>query len=100
MGAMKHLGTIALNTLQWSLFGLWSFFWMSAAILRGTLPPRDPNIPLSWARRFWGPGVIFLTRTNLIRHPGFAAAPWLRRVTCTPLGRDVFIDGDIGPEED
>lgn len=32
--------------------------------------------------------------------PGFAAAPWLRRVTCTPLGRDVFIDGDIGPEED
>ena len=81
MGAMKHLGTIALNTLQWSLFGLWSFFWMSAAILRGTLPPRDPNIPLSWARRFWGPGVIFLTRTNLIRHPGFAAAPgdWGRK---------------------
>lgn len=72
---MKRLFTIALNALQWGLFGLWSFFWMSAAILRGSLPPRDPNIPLSWARRFWGPGVIFLTRCNLIRHPGFAAAP-------------------------
>lgn len=75
IGAIKHLGAIGFNVLQWSSFGLWSFFWMSAAILRGRLPPGDPNIPLSWARRFFSPGVIFLTRCNLVQHPGFVPVP-------------------------
>lgn len=75
IGAIKHLGAIVFNVLQWSGFGLWSFFWMGSAVLRGWLPPRDPNIPLSWARRFWGPGVVWLTRCNLVQHPGFIPPP-------------------------
>ena len=75
IGAIKHLGAIVFNVLQWSGFGLWSFFWMSAATIRGRLPPGDPNIPLSWARRFWGPGVVWLTRCNLVQHPGFVPTP-------------------------
>jgi 1-acyl-sn-glycerol-3-phosphate acyltransferase len=72
---MKRLGEILLHIPQWSFFALWSFFWMSAATVRGLLPPWNPDIPLSWARRFWGPGVVWVTRCTLVRHPGFTPLP-------------------------
>ena len=75
MGPMKRLGSIGLNILQWAFFAGWSLFWMSAAILCGIVPPRDPNVPLSWARRFWGPGLIWMTRCTLVQHPGFVPKP-------------------------
>lgn len=72
---MKWLALTVLNFLQWSFFLLWSFFWMSAAIVRGVLVPSDVNTPLSWARKFWGAGLVWVTRSTLVRHPGFTPEP-------------------------
>lgn len=70
---MKRTLSLLLNFGQWSFFAGWSLFWMSAAILSGVL--RDPNIPLSWARRFWGRGLVWIARCQLERHPGFIPEP-------------------------
>lgn len=61
------------NIGRWAFFALWSLFWMSAAILSGLL--RDPNIPLSWARRFWGRGLVWVAGCQLERYPGFIPEP-------------------------
>lgn len=48
---------------------------MTAAILHGIIFRRDENTPLSWARRFWGAGLVHVARCNLVRHPGFNPEP-------------------------
>ncbi len=68
-------GSLILNALQWTGFALWSFFWMSAAILHGLLYRDDPHTPLSWARLYWGAGLVRLARATLIKHPGFEPEP-------------------------
>lgn len=75
VASMKRLGFVLLNILQWSYFGAWSFFWMSAATFAGLVFPRDPDVALSWARRYWGPGLIWGTRCTLVQHPGFVPRP-------------------------
>lgn len=72
---MRTIGQLTLNALQWTAFALWSFFWMSAAILYGLFVRNDPHTPLSWARRFWGAGLVHLARATLIQHPGFEPEP-------------------------
>ncbi|MCS6915389.1 MAG: lysophospholipid acyltransferase family protein [Myxococcales bacterium] len=63
------------NLVRWTAFVLWSLFWMSAAILWRLLFTRDPNVTLSWARRFWAPGVIRCTGCDLRIEPGFVPQP-------------------------
>lgn len=75
MAIFKSIGVVIFSTLQWLAFMGWSFFWMTAAILYGCLTPGNPNGPLSWARRFWGPGCARIARATLIRHPGFEPTP-------------------------
>lgn len=72
---MRTIGLLILNALQWTAFALWSFFWMSAAILYGLFVRNDPHTPLSWARRFWGAGLVHLARATLVKHPGFEPEP-------------------------
>lgn len=72
---METLGSLILNALQWTGFALWSFFWMSAAIVHGVLFRDDPHTPLSWARLYWGAGLVRLARATLIKHPGFEPEP-------------------------
>lgn len=72
---MKRLTMPLLNLAQWSFFALWSLFWMSAAIVYGTVFFRDAHTPLSWARRFWGAGLLWITRATLIKHEGFVPQP-------------------------
>lgn len=69
------IGVSVVSILQWLAFAAWSFFWMTAAILYGWLTPGRPNGPLSWARRFWGPGCAAIARANLVCHPGFEPTP-------------------------
>lgn len=71
MSVLKSLAIIIFSTLQWLVFAAWSFFWMTAAIIYGWLTPGNSNGPLSWARRFWGPGCARIARATLVRHPGF-----------------------------
>lgn len=68
---MTTIGLRILNALQWTAFALWSFFWMSAAIVYGLIVRHDPHTPLSWARRYWGAGLVHLARATLVKHPGF-----------------------------
>ncbi len=72
---MGTLASLILNALQWTGFALWSFFWMGSAILRGLLFRNDPHTPLSWARRYWGAGLVRLAQATLIKHPGFEPEP-------------------------
>lgn len=59
------------DLLKWVWFAPWSLFWMSGAILYGVVFPSDPQTPLSWARRFWSTGALFISGCTLVRHPGF-----------------------------
>ena len=68
---MTTIGLRILNALQWTAFALWSFFWMSAAIVYGLIVRHDPHTPLSWARRYWGAGLVHLARATLVKHAGF-----------------------------
>jgi 1-acyl-sn-glycerol-3-phosphate acyltransferase len=72
---MKRIGLLIVNFVQWTAFALWCLFWMSAAILYGVIFRRDQNTPLSWARRFWGAGLVRVARCNLVQHPGFIPEP-------------------------
>lgn len=72
---MKRLGLLLVNVLQWTSFALWSLFWMTAATLHGLIFRRDQDTPLSWARRFWGAGLVRVGRCRLVKHPGFIPEP-------------------------
>jgi 1-acyl-sn-glycerol-3-phosphate acyltransferase len=72
---MKRLVLLLMNIVQWTSFAGWSFFWMSAAILYGLVFRRDQDTPLSWARRFWGAGLVRVARCRLVQHPGFIPEP-------------------------
>jgi 1-acyl-sn-glycerol-3-phosphate acyltransferase len=70
---MKRVVSVVRNTGQWIGFGAWSFFWMSAAILSRVV--FDANVALSWARRFWAPGLVWITGCDLKVAPGFVPRP-------------------------
>jgi 1-acyl-sn-glycerol-3-phosphate acyltransferase len=59
---------MALNRLTSPLryvgMGLWSIFWIPAALVLGTLR-RDPSLPLRFARRYWAPGMLRLSGAEL-----------------------------------
>jgi 1-acyl-sn-glycerol-3-phosphate acyltransferase len=44
--------------------GLWSIFWIPAALILGTLR-RDPSLPLRFARRYWAPGMLRMSGADL-----------------------------------
>jgi 1-acyl-sn-glycerol-3-phosphate acyltransferase len=68
---MRRLLCLLANLGQWVVFALWSLFWMSAAIGYGAIFRNDPNTPLSWARRFWGRGLVSIATCDLVKYPGF-----------------------------
>src|SRR5437763_1946110 len=70
---MKRSVGILINVGRWMAFAAWSLFWMSAAILSRLV--YDVHVPLSWARRFWGRGCVWLTGTDLRVVPGFVPEP-------------------------
>jgi 1-acyl-sn-glycerol-3-phosphate acyltransferase len=72
---MSRLALVLGNLCKWTFFALWSLFWMSAAIIYGVIFRHDSSTPLSWARRFWGRGLIWGARCNLVQHPGFNPDP-------------------------
>lgn len=71
---MKLVGLYLSNIFQWLGFCFWSLFWMSSAIIYGTLF-RNPNRILGWARNYWASGLVWLARCTLVRHPGFVPEP-------------------------
>ena len=52
------------SLIRYAGMGVWSIFWISTALLLGTLR-RDPSLPLRFARRFWAPGMLRLAGANL-----------------------------------
>lgn len=72
---MKRLSLLLVNFVQWTSFALWSFFWMSAAILYSLIFRRDQDTVLTWARRYWGRGLVWVGRCQLKVHPGFIPEP-------------------------
>jgi 1-acyl-sn-glycerol-3-phosphate acyltransferase len=59
---------MALNRLtspfRYAGMGLWSIFWIPAALILGTLR-RDPSLPLRFARDYWAPGMLWLSGAQL-----------------------------------
>jgi 1-acyl-sn-glycerol-3-phosphate acyltransferase len=72
---MRRTLSLLINFWQWTFFAVWSLFWMSSAIVYGLIFRRDPHTPLSWARRFWGAGLVWAARCNLVTRPGFIPEP-------------------------
>jgi 1-acyl-sn-glycerol-3-phosphate acyltransferase len=56
------------SALCYLAMGVWSIFWISAALLLGALR-RDPVLPLRFARKFWAPGMIRLAGARLQVQP-------------------------------
>ncbi|HTS81994.1 MAG TPA: lysophospholipid acyltransferase family protein [Myxococcaceae bacterium] len=52
------------SLIRYAGMGVWSVFWISTALLLGTLR-RDPALPLRFARRFWAPGMLRLAGADL-----------------------------------
>jgi len=52
------------SLLRYAGMGLWSIFWIPAALVLGTLR-RDPSLPLRFARRYWAPGMLRLAGAEL-----------------------------------
>ncbi len=52
------------SLIRYAGMGLWSIFWIPAALLMGTIR-RDPSLPLRFARRYWGPGMLRLAGADL-----------------------------------
>lgn len=52
------------SPFRYAAMGVWSIFWISAALLLGTLR-RDPSLPLRFARRFWAPGMLRFSGVDL-----------------------------------
>ena len=52
------------SLVRYAGMGVWSIFWISTALLLGTVR-RDPSLPLRFARRFWAPGMLWLSGARL-----------------------------------
>ena len=52
------------SLLRYAGMGLWSLFWIPAALILGTVR-RDPSLPLRFARRHWAPGMLWLSGADL-----------------------------------
>ena len=72
---MRRAAQWLLNAVQWTSFGCWSLLWMTAAILHGLIFRNDPHTPLSWARRYWGSGLVRIAQATIVQHPGFVPEP-------------------------
>jgi 1-acyl-sn-glycerol-3-phosphate acyltransferase len=64
------------SLIRYAGMGLWSIFWISTALLLGTLS-RDSSLPLRFARRYWAPGMLWLSGAEL-RVTGLPEAGWER----------------------
>lgn len=52
------------SLVRYAGMAVWSIFWISTALLLGTLL-RDPSLPLRFARRFWAPGMLWFSGAEL-----------------------------------
>lgn len=52
------------SLLRYAGMGLWSIFWIPAALVLGTVR-RDASLPLRFARKYWGPGMLWLAGAAL-----------------------------------
>jgi 1-acyl-sn-glycerol-3-phosphate acyltransferase len=52
------------SLLRYAGMGVWSIFWIPAALILGTVR-RDPSLPLRFARRHWAPGMLWLSGADL-----------------------------------
>jgi len=52
------------SLVRYAAMAVWSIFWISTALLLGTLF-RDPSLPLRFARRFWAPGMLWFSGAEL-----------------------------------
>ena len=52
------------SLLRYAGMGVWSIFWIPAALILGTLR-RDPSLPLRFARQYWAPGMLRLAGADL-----------------------------------
>jgi 1-acyl-sn-glycerol-3-phosphate acyltransferase len=57
---IERIGYLFINLGQALFLIVWSVFWITAAIV-GTLVTLDRNVALVMARRFWGPGLIWIS---------------------------------------
>jgi len=53
-----------LSLLRYAGMAVWSIFWISTALLLGTVL-RDSSLPLRFARRFWAPGMLWFSGAEL-----------------------------------
>jgi 1-acyl-sn-glycerol-3-phosphate acyltransferase len=53
-----------MSPMRYAAMGVWSIFWISTALLLGTVR-RDPSLPLRFARRFWAPGMLRIAGAEL-----------------------------------
>ena len=52
------------SLLRYAGMGLWSIFWIPAALILGTVR-RDSSLPLRFARQYWAPGMLWLSGADL-----------------------------------
>ena len=52
------------SLLRYAGMALWSIFWIPAALILGTVR-RDSSLPLRFARKYWGPGMLRLAGADL-----------------------------------
>lgn len=52
------------SLLRYAGMGVWSIFWIPAALILGTLR-RDHSLPLRFARQYWAPGMLRLAGADL-----------------------------------
>lgn len=64
------------SPIRYAGMGLWSIFWISTALLLGTLF-RDSALPLRFARRYWAPGMLWFSGAEL-RVTGLPERGWDR----------------------
>jgi len=62
------------SPIRYAGMGIWSIFWISTALVLGTLF-RDPSLPLRFARRFWAPGMLWFSGAKL-RVTGLPETGW------------------------
>ncbi len=65
-----------LNLFQWVFAAGWSALWISVALVTA-LVTRDREIALSMARRFWAPGLRWVSGTRIVADP-FPDLDWSR----------------------
>lgn len=69
---MEAFGWWMLNFSQGLFLCVWSAFWISAALVVSIF---SSELPLVMARRFWGPGLVWVSRGTLESVPGARLDP-------------------------